>query len=130
MRWPVHAVPGTKGFEFLEGLPAPSHYDYFVWKGVEPDMHPYGACYHDLGDTLSTGVIEFLGQHDVKTVLVGGLALDYCVKVTALQLQAADFQVIVNLTATRGLTAESSTLAIENMQRMGIHVIASIEELS
>ena len=96
IRWPAHAVVGTRGFELLDSLPKPSDYDYFVWKGVEPDMHPYGACFHDLQDRLSTGAIEFLRASGVSTVLVGGLATDYCVCTTALQLRRAGFEVIVN----------------------------------
>ena len=60
LTWPAHCVPGTPGFELLDGLPAPIDYDFFVWKGVEPDLHPYGACYHDLAERRSTGLIEFL----------------------------------------------------------------------
>src|SRR5690606_30471871 len=80
VRWTRHCVPGTAGFKLLDGLPAVCEYDYPVYKGVEPDMHPYGACYHDLGDRVSTGVIEFLKARLVETVLLGGLATDYCVK--------------------------------------------------
>mgnify|MGYP006204615293 CR=1 FL=1 len=89
LTWVSHCVPGTPGFELLDELPAPLDYDYFVWKGVEPDLHPYGACYHDLAEKRSTGAIEFLRHNGVQRVLVGGLALDYCVKTTALQLRRA-----------------------------------------
>lgn len=81
LTWVAHCVPGTKGFELLTDLPSPDEYDFFVWKGVEPDMHPYGACYHDLKEKLSTGVIEYLRLKNVQLVIVGGLALDYCVKI-------------------------------------------------
>ena len=54
VRWPIHAVPGTKGFELLDDLPQPRDYDFFVWKGVEVDMHPYGSCYHDHAEKLNT----------------------------------------------------------------------------
>ena len=74
LTWPTHCVPGTPGFELLDGLPAPIDYDFFVWKGVEPDLHPYGACYHDLAERRSSGLIEFLQARGVSTVLVGGLA--------------------------------------------------------
>ncbi|MEK1939552.1 MAG: nicotinamidase, partial [Pseudomonas sp.] len=50
--WVSHCVPGTEGFNLLDELPTPYDYDYFVWKGVEPDLHPYGACYHDLHGKL------------------------------------------------------------------------------
>ena len=87
--WPVHAVPGTRGFELLPALPRPADYDFFVWKGVELDMHPYGACYHDIAEKMSTGVIEWLRARGVSHVLVGGLATDFCVWATARQLREA-----------------------------------------
>lgn len=76
LRWPVQAVPGALGFELIDGLPKVTEYHYFVWKGVEADMHPYGACYHDFAGRMSAGVIDFLQARDVETVLVGGLATD------------------------------------------------------
>jgi nicotinamidase/pyrazinamidase len=35
--WVSHCVPGTEGFTLLDALPTPYDYDYFIWKGVEPD---------------------------------------------------------------------------------------------
>lgn len=129
VRWPVHCVPGTLGFELLEGLPAVTAYDYFVWKGVEPDMHPYGACYHDLANHMSTGVIEFLRARDITTVVVGGLATDYCVRNTALQLKQANFEVIVNLAACRGVAAETTESAIREMREAGVRIVSSASEM-
>lgn len=103
IHWPSHCVVGTKGNELLDGLPKVADYDYFVFKGIEPDLHPYGACYHDIEEKMSTGVIEWLKDKDVKTVIVGGLALDYCVKTTAVQLANAGFHVIINLSACRAV---------------------------
>ncbi len=127
--WKLHAVPGTKGFELIEGLPRPADYDFFIWKGIELDMHPYGACYHDLGDQLSTGVIEYFKVKAIETVIVGGLATDYCVKTTALQLRAADFEVIVNLEACRGIAEDTVSAAIEEMKLAGIVIINRTQEL-
>lgn len=105
IRWNKHCIMGTKGAESLDGLPHWSEYDYFVWKGIEPDTHPYGACYHTLDDSRSTGVIEWLKCKGVKTVIIGGLATDFCVKHTALQLKKAGFTVIINLKACRAINA-------------------------
>ena len=129
LTWVSHCVPGTSGFELLDGLPAPLDYDYFVWKGVEPDLHPYGACYHDLAEKRSTGMIEFLRQNDVDLVLVGGLALDYCVKTTALQLSRAGFEVIVHLPACRAIARETAETACIAMREQGITLTASLEQL-
>ncbi|OED41075.1 nicotinamidase [Endozoicomonas sp. (ex Bugula neritina AB1)] len=129
LHWNLHAVPGTFGFELLEGLPSVNDYDFFVWKGVEPDMHPYGACYHDQADAQSTGVIEFLQSQDIETVLVGGLALDFCVKTTVLQLRKAGIRVIVNLGATRSLTAATELQAMKEMQEAGAEFVEHSAQL-
>lgn len=129
VHWPVHCVPGTKGFENLAGLPHPADYDFFVWKGIELDMHPYGACYHDLAEKLSTGIIEFLQNKKVDTVIVGGLATDYCVKDTVLQLLNAGFKTIVNLGACRGLDPHTTRDAIQTMQQKGAIIIPSTQTL-
>jgi len=127
--WPVHAVPGTEGFELVPGLPRPADYDFFVWKGVELDMHPYGACYHDIAEKMSTGVIEWLKARQVSHVLVGGLATDFCVWATARQLQQAGFQVVLNRAATRGIADDSVEKALEAMQTQGVEFIESCDEL-
>lgn len=130
VRWPKHAVPGTKGFELIKGLPHPIEYDFFVWKGVEPDLHPYGACYHDLEEKKTTGVIEFLHSKKVTTVIVGGLATDYCVKNTALQLKKAGFKVIVNLAACRGVDPKTTEEAKQQMKEAGIQFINKANDYS
>ena len=129
LSWVSHCVPGTPGFELLDGLPAPLDYDYFVWKGVEPDLHPYGACYHDLAEKRSTGAIEFLRHNGVQRVLVGGLALDYCVKTTALQLRRAGFAVDVFLPACRAIAVDTADSACVEMRAAGIALRASLDEL-
>ena len=129
LHWPRHAVPGTTGFELIQGLPHPSEYNYFVWKGIEPDMHPYGNCFHDLAETLSTGLIEFLRAKKIRCVIIGGLATDHCVKTTALQLQKNGFQVICNLSACRGLQTDTTQNAIDTMKKAGIILIKHTNEL-
>lgn len=129
LTWVSHCVPGTRGFELLDGLPAPVDYDFFIWKGVEPDMHPYGACYHDLAERRSTGVIEFLRQAGVDLVLVGGLALDYCVSTTALQLRRAGLAVVVYLPACRAIDENGAQAACTAMRDAGIVLCRNLPEL-
>ncbi len=127
--WPAHAIIGTKGFELIAGLPKPTDYDFFVWKGIELDLHPYGACYHDLAEKLSTGLIEYLMLNNITTVLVGGLALDFCVKTTALQLRRNNFNVLVNLAATKAIAKDSCESALKEMQQKGIELFNSVDDL-
>jgi len=129
IRWRAHAIEGTRGFEFIAGLD-PARYAFQVYKGVQPDMHPYGACYHDLANKLSTGVIEFLRQRGIGTVIVGGLATDYCVKNTVLQLVDAGFSVILNLGACRGIAPDTTEAALAEMKAKGAQIIATCRQLS
>ena len=129
LSWVSHCVPGTPSFELLDELPAPLDYDYFVWKGVEPDLHPYGACYHDLAERRSTGLIEFLQARSVDTVLVGGLATDYCVKTSVLQLRRAGFRVIVHLDACRGIAPETIDQARTRMIEAGAELAQTLADI-
>lgn len=129
IRWNAHCVPGTIGFDFLDELPAVVDYDYLAFKGIEPTLHPYGACYHDLHDKISTGVIEFLKLKAIHTVIVGGLALDYCVKLTAIQLAKAGFRVIVNLAACRAISDQTKIQAMSDMAEAGVEFVANANNI-
>ncbi|MBO1109666.1 nicotinamidase [Plesiomonas shigelloides] len=130
LTWVAHAVPGTRGFETIPGLPAVTEYDFVVWKGIEPDLHPYGACYHDLQEKLSTGLIEWLCCQGVTHIVLGGLATDYCVKTTALQLQrSGHFTVLLNLAACRGIAPETTALACQEMAAAGVYLCNNQETL-
>lgn len=129
VKWPSHCVVGTKGNQLIPGLPQEQDYDLVVEKGQDPHMHPYGACFHDLGEKKTTGAIEWLRDNGIATILVGGLATDYCVKTTALQLVRNGFKVVVNLAACRGVAAQTTEAAIVEMREAGIVVIADSREL-
>lgn len=122
--WNRHCVTGTVGFELLDGLPNPMDFDYFVWKGIECDVHPYGACYHGLNDTLSTGVIEFLKQQNVGNVFVGGLAYDFCVGITCLQLANAGFNVLLYEPACKGINEDWINDMRVKLKNAGVTIIS------
>lgn len=127
--FPLHCVPGTAGFELLDGLPAALSYDYMVWKGVDPSLHPYGACYHDLHNRLSTGLIEVFRSRGVTHVLLGGLAADICVAITGFQLREAGFDVAMYMPATRGLTVEGTQNQCLALQSAGVDILEDLPSL-
>ncbi len=129
MMWPAHCVVGTPGNRLIPGLPFEKDYDLVISKGSDPLKHPYGACYHDLLETESTGAIEWLQRHGVETILVGGLATDYCMMTTALQLKKAGFEVIVNLAACRSVNPATLLDDLEEMRGAGITITCSAAEL-
>lgn len=130
IKWPSHCVFGTKGNSLIPGLPPEEDYDLVIEKGNDPLMHPYGACFHDLVESKSTGAIEWLRQQEIKTILLGGLATDYCVKTTGLQLLKTGFRVILNLAACRGVATETSATALVELEAGGAEFVDSCHELT
>lgn len=131
VRWNKHCMSGTYGAELLDGLPKMIEYDFIVSKGYEPDLHPYSSCYHDLGKKLSTGLIEWYNSKDITTVIVGGLATNYCVGETVIDFANAGFQVILNLAACRGIGTQEVIDEYVNMlvEKYNVFVINSIEDI-
>ncbi|EGA67427.1 isochorismatase family protein [Vibrio brasiliensis] len=123
IKWNPHCVVGTMGVELLPGLPPVREYDFQINKGIDPDAHPYGAFYHDQADTLSTGGIEFLRSKQIDTVIVGGLALDFCVKKSVEQLVDAGFRVIVNLASTRPVFPDATDSVVSELVDKGVLIV-------
>jgi len=125
--WNEHCTVGTVGFELLDGLPHPSQYNFIVYKGAERDMHPYSPIYHDLEKKISTGMIEKAKCDGIKAFVLGGLALNFCVKEAALDLKSAGFRVIINLGATRAFG--DAKVFIEKAEKEGIEFVESADEI-
>lgn len=121
--WNAHCMSGTYGAELIDGLPRMKDYDFFVAKGFEPDLHPYSSCYHDLSKKVSTGLIEWYNSKDISTVIVGGLATNYCVGSTVIDLVEAGFQVVLNLGGCKGIGTEDEINEYVNMLVDKYHVL-------
>lgn len=130
--WNAHCISGTYGSEILDELGKIEDFDFIVNKGVDPHLHPYTSIYHDQEGKISTGLIEFYNYHNISTIVVGGLALNYCVGETLKDLSNAGFQVILNLSATRGLGSEDELNQYIKIlkNKYNIIVINSIDELN
>jgi len=128
LKWKPHCISGTYGAELLDGLPHPIDYDFFVYKGIEPDVHTYSPIYHDLKKTLTTGVIEFAKCNNIKTFIVGGLALDFCVGNGVIDLINNDFDVIINLSSTKSIFDPIEY--IDKLKKIGVKFVNSSDEFS
>lgn len=127
--WGKHCIGGTEGAEFLDGLPKPEEFDYMVYKGLEPHLHPYSACFHGLANKISTGLIEWYRQNNVEVVLVGGLAYEFCVKQTVMDLREAGFDVALYTPAVRGIFPDLMEKAKEEMLVADVIIDESPEDL-
>jgi nicotinamidase/pyrazinamidase len=128
-KWKKHGIPGTLGFEMLDGMPDPFSYDFFVWKGIESRYHPYGVCYHDPLNTMSTGLIEWLLINEVTEVVVSGLAYDHCVKETVLELARTKlFKVIVIRECSKGIDPDDYHNVEKKFIDNGVEILDTVEQ--
>jgi nicotinamidase/pyrazinamidase len=115
--WPVHCVRDSEGAGLHAGIDA-VRIDQIVDKGQTADRDGYSA-FED------TGLERTLRDRGVDTVHVAGLALDYCVKATALDAKRAGFAVVVHRDATRAVEAApgDGEHAVAELRAAGVEVV-------
>lgn len=121
--WPRHCVANTSGAEIDSDLAGT--YDWVVTKGFNPEREAYSAFdgYVDFksgGKGKSPTLTEHLRYNDVDEIDVCGLALDYCVKATAIDSVKASFKTRVLLDLTRPVDYITGMEAIEDMYLYGV----------
>jgi len=99
--WPVHCVQNTGGALFAPKLETRRIAKVFP-KGADPQIDSYSGFF-DNGHRGDTGLAAWLGEQGVTELTLCGLALDYCVKFTALDALACGFKVNLQLPACRGV---------------------------
>jgi nicotinamidase/pyrazinamidase len=98
--WPVHCVPGTWGVRLHPDLDLPP--GALI---VTKDVGPLGDGYSAFEGTIAGrgSLLSDLRARGVTTLIVGGLALDYCVRVSALDARREGFDVVVVSDAVRAV---------------------------
>lgn len=123
--WPVHCVQGSQGADFHPELETKS-WEMIFQKGKNPEVDSYSGFF-DNARRGDTGLAAYLQENQIDTVFVCGLALDYCVKFTALDAKSLGFETYLIEDATRAvnLSPTDGELAIQEMKEKGIHIISS-----
>jgi len=119
--WPDHCVANTPGADFHPDLDfGGCAKDFYIFKkGMEKDFHPYSG-FDD------TDLEDFLDERGVTDVYVTGLALDFCVKDTALDAEAFGFKTAVIEDACRPIDPDVNE-TLRAFKEAGIAVIESWE---
>ena len=115
--WPVHCVAGTAGAELHAGIDT-SQIDAVVDKGQAVDREGYSGF-------EGTALEQLLREHEVDSVDVAGLALDYCVKATALDAHRVGLSVTVHRGATRAVEVQpgDGERAVAELRAAGVEVV-------
>ncbi|XP_019628248.1 PREDICTED: LOW QUALITY PROTEIN: uncharacterized protein LOC109472831 [Branchiostoma belcheri] len=119
--WPDHCVINTTGAEFHPQLTTESE-DLVVRKGYRCEVDSYSAFY-DNGGFRQTELDGLLRARGVRSLVITGLALDFCVAYTALDGQRLGYDTYVVQDAARGITQAGVDRALADMQAAGVTVI-------
>src|SRR3984957_5410778 len=122
--WPDHCVQGTDGAALSKDLSIPQA-ELVVRKGYHKDVDSYSAFTEADGKT-TTGLAAYLKKRQLQRLFVAGLATDFCVAWTALDVRKAGFEVYVVEDACRGIDTQGSLAkAWAEMTKAGVNRIQS-----
>ncbi|KAF3166528.1 NAD(+) salvage pathway protein [Orbilia oligospora] len=124
--WPDHCVQGTKGAELVPELDQ-SLIDEIVEKGTDDRVEMY-SCFHDPFEhprVSDSGLVEGLQKKDVTHVYVVGLAMDYCVKYSAIDAKKAGFEVYVVEEGTKAVDPSAWEEVRKELEGYGIVMVGT-----
>lgn len=112
--WPKHCVQNTKGAVFHPKLKL-SKETIILSKGMDPGKDSYSAF--QATDPHGTELLNLLKLFGISEVYVGGLATDYCVKYSTLDVLKNGFKVYLLTDAIKGVNISplDSAEAIKEM---------------
>ena len=115
--WPPHCVARTGGAELHRSLHS-SQIDAIVDKGRDHDDEGYSGF-------AGTSLERLLRDRGVDRVHVTGLALDYCVRATALDARRARFEVVLHRGATRAINASpgDEQRTLDELREAGVELV-------
>ncbi len=125
--WPVHCVQGTDGADFSKALKQ-ENWNKIFQKGMNPEVDSYSGFF-DNAKRGDTGLAKFLKENQIERVFICGLALDYCVKFTALDALNEGFETFLITDATRPVNVKPTDgeNSLRELAAAGIKLITSKE---
>jgi nicotinamidase/pyrazinamidase len=122
--WPDHCIQGTGGADFHSDLET-KNADLIMRKGFRPAIDSYSAFQENDRQT-STGLAGYLRDRGIEHITLCGLALDFCVKWSALDAVANGFGATVLTDACRAIDLDGSKAAANSeMVAAGITLATS-----
>lgn len=128
--WPPHCIRGTKGARFHRGLAIPARAT-IVSKGMDPEVDAYSCFQGFLGDGDGEPFPDWLRRRQIRRLVIGGLATDYCVVRTVADARKAGYEVVVLEDAIRAVEASPGDggRAMAEMRGLGAKFVTSPEVL-
>lgn len=123
--WPIHCVQESEGAELHPDLKVAENHVQ-VYKGKDCIVDSYSAFW-DNGRLSQTILLEHILDKNITTVLICGLAYDFCVGMTALDSAGHGLDTYVMEDAVRSVAEESTVEMKEKLEKIGVKIIQSSE---
>ena len=120
--WPPHCVQGTENARILIDNKL---FQAIVQKGKDKQYDSYSAFQDDGGH--KTEMEAILRQNGIETVVLYGIATDYCVRATVLDAIRTGFQVTVIEELCRGVAPDTSKEALVEMKGAGATILKTFD---
>jgi nicotinamidase/pyrazinamidase len=93
-------------------------------KGIERNIDSY-STFFDNAHRRHTGLAHYLKERSIKEIYLMGLALDYCVKYSALDARQLGLNTHVILDGCRGIELEAGDVdrGLDEMKRAGTTIL-------
>ena len=99
--------------------------DLVIRKGFRASVDSYSAFFENDHATV-TGLAGYLRERGIEAVTLAGLALDFCVKFSALDAAKLGFRVTVVEDACRAIDMDGSrAAAMDEMRAAGVATVQS-----
>jgi nicotinamidase/pyrazinamidase len=127
--WPDHCVQNSAGAAFHPALGVP-HAELILRKGFRKDIDSYSA-FTENDHVTPTGLAGYLHERGISRLFLCGLAYDFCVRFSAIDGTALDFECLVIEDATRPVNLPGSVEATDlAFNEAGVQRIQSSELLT
>jgi nicotinamidase/pyrazinamidase len=128
--WPDHCIAHSSGAELVSELNT-NLIDHLVYKGDDLNIDSYSAFF-DNAKQKSTGLEQLLKKHNVSELYICGVALDYCVRHSAIDAANLGYKVFLVIDACKGAVISPGDIekAITEMLDAGVKFITTKQILS
>ena len=122
--WPPHCIQGTENARLLID-------NNLFLAVIKKAQHRAAESYSGFQDGRGTRteMDTVLRINGVGKTIVFGLATDYCVKATSLDLLAAGYPVTIIEGLCRCVSVDTAAAALDEMRRKGVRIAADLEEM-
>ncbi|MEL6792238.1 MAG: bifunctional nicotinamidase/pyrazinamidase [Pseudomonadota bacterium] len=121
--WPAHCIQGSEGAAFHADLPTDA--DLIVRKGFRAAIDSYSAFFENDHET-PTGLHGYLQERGIGSLVMCGLATDFCVRFSAVDAAKLGYDVTVVDDACRAIDLDGSLAAAwTEMESVGVKRVGS-----